>query len=122
MGVFGCVSRQSSIIARGVIGAAALLLTTLCNAELVIIDVRTPQEFSSSHVEGALNIPYENILQGVADHNIKKDDEVVLYCRSGRRAGVAMNALKDAGFEQLINTETETGTRFYLQGKAPTKL
>ena len=120
MGMFSCVNKQSAIIARGLAGAA-LLFSALSNAEMVIIDVRTPQEFASSHVDGALNIPYENIIQGAADHGIKRDDEVVLYCRSGRRAGVALNALKGAGFEQLINTETEAGTRFYLQGKTATK-
>ena len=69
------------------------------SAALYVLDVRTPEEFASGHVPGAVNIPYDQVASRVAE--IPKDKEVVLYCRSGRRAGLAAAELEKAGYEDL---------------------
>lgn len=70
----------------------------------VIIDVRTPQEFASGHIAGAINIPHERIGTGVANlKGISKTSPVLLYCRSGNRSGLAKNALESLGYSQVVN-------------------
>ncbi|UJF23175.1 rhodanese-like domain-containing protein [Shewanella sp. OMA3-2] len=71
--------------------------------QALVIDVRTAEEFAEGHVEGAINIPFENIVAGVAQLGLKKDDNIVLYCRSGRRSSIADDALTQAGFNHTAN-------------------
>lgn len=69
----------------------------------VIIDVRTPEEFTSGHYPGAINIPYDRIVEELSAKSIPRDTALVLYCRSGNRSGKALVTLKAAGFLQLQN-------------------
>jgi rhodanese-related sulfurtransferase len=69
------------------------------SAALYVLDVRTPEEFASGHVPGAVNIPYDQVASRLAE--VPKDKEVVLYCRSGRRAGLAAAELEKAGYQDL---------------------
>ncbi|WP_445774555.1 rhodanese-like domain-containing protein [Shewanella sp.] len=73
------------------------------NGNATLIDVRTAEEFTAGHIEGAINIPFEHIVAELAKLNIAKDTEVVLYCRSGRRSGIAQNALIEQGYTATFN-------------------
>ena len=64
-----------------------------------VLDVRTPEEFATGHVPGAVNIPYDQVASRLVE--IPKDKDVVLYCRSGRRAGIAAAELEKAGYKDL---------------------
>jgi len=66
---------------------------------LFLLDVRTPEEFASGHVPGAINVPYDQIASRLAQ--IPKDKDVVLYCRSGRRTGLAAEVLQANGYTKL---------------------
>lgn len=67
-----------------------------------IVDVRTPEEFAAGHVPGAVNIPHEQAAARVNDFRaLQKKGELVLYCKSGRRAGLAASALENAGLKGL---------------------
>jgi rhodanese-related sulfurtransferase len=70
---------------------------------LFVLDVRTPEEFATGHVPGAVNIPYDQVASHLTE--IPKDKEVVLYCRSGRRAGLAGEVLKASGYAKLAHLE-----------------
>ncbi|MBB1381699.1 rhodanese-like domain-containing protein, partial [Shewanella sp. SR41-2] len=70
---------------------------------VTLIDVRTAEEFAAGHIEGAINIPFENIVPELAKRNIAKDAEVVLYCRSGNRSGVAQQSLIKQGYSNTYN-------------------
>lgn len=74
--------------ARGRVARGALLL-----------DVRTPGEFSEGHVEGALNIPVQDLGNRIGE--IAKGREVVVYCRSGGRSAVAAQMLCGRGHAVL---------------------
>lgn len=64
----------------------------------LIIDVREPSEFISSHVDGAINIPPQDLLTGSKQlDGVPKDTEIILYCRTGSRSTVAMNILATQG-------------------------
>ena len=72
-------------------------------AKDIIIDVRTPAEFAADHIAGAINIDHEVIARDIAQAGVGKDDRVILYCRSGRRSGLAMNTLKAMGYSRAEN-------------------
>ncbi|HEX9107125.1 MAG TPA: rhodanese-like domain-containing protein, partial [Longimicrobiales bacterium] len=69
----------------------------------VYVDVRTPAEFAAGHVTGALNIPYDQMPQRWQELDSLRAKPVVLYCRSGHRAGIALEELKTHGFTSVVN-------------------
>lgn len=75
----------------------------------VIIDVREPEEYATSHVQGALNIPAADLMNGAKKlASVSKDTPIILYCRSGSRSNVAMHILKDLGYTNLTNGINES--------------
>ena len=68
-----------------------------------VLDVRSPEEYASGHVPGAVNIPYDQIAARMAE--VPKDKDVVLYCKSGRRAGIAAEVLAGQGYTRLQHLE-----------------
>ena len=69
--------------------------------EFIVIDVRTPEEFERGHIEDSSNVEWEMISSII--NEIKKDQKIYLYCRSGRRSQNATNTLIDLGYEDVIN-------------------
>ena len=69
----------------------------------LVVDVRTAEEFAKGHFPGAINIPHEDIIQGIRARNVDKDQTVLLYCRSGNRSGQAESSLQSAGFSRAKN-------------------
>jgi len=72
-----------------------------------VVDVRTPQEFASGHVPGAINIPFDEIGRRASEIG-PASTPVVLYCRTGRRSGIAADALQKAGFSKLYDFKSVT--------------
>ena len=72
----------------------------------IIVDVRTEAEWATGHLEGAVLIPYEKIGDGIVTVTTDKKSIIYLYCRTGRRTGIAYESLKKAGYENLINLGT----------------
>ena len=70
-----------------------------------VVDVRTPGEYAASHVPGAVNIPYDQIAARAAELGAP-GDPVLLYCRSGRRSGLAAAELRRVGFESVYDFRT----------------
>lgn len=66
---------------------------------MTIIDVREPYEYQVGHVDGALNIPLGDI-QSV---DLPKDEEIVVYCRSGARSAQAQQTLQSMGYTHVTN-------------------
>ncbi len=73
------------------------------SAESLLIDVRTPEEFDSGHLKNAINIPYEQISNEITKYATDKSHKVVLYCKSGRRASVALKTLNGLGYNNVKN-------------------
>jgi len=70
-----------------------------------IIDVREPDEYAESHVDGALNIPLGHFVSGIPEEleYLAKDQPIVVYCNSGNRAGKAAESLRRYGFTVVAN-------------------
>lgn len=75
------------------------------DSDLVVLDVRTPEEFAAGHVPGARNVSHDQIAARLAELSGLKDRQVVLYCRSGRRSALAGDVLQRAGFSKLLHLE-----------------
>lgn len=73
------------------------------------IDVRSAQEYAEGHMAQAVNIPHDRIGAEIADLTKDKTAEIVLYCRSGRRAELARQALAELGYVNLINAKDQSG-------------
>ena len=75
------------------------------NENFVILDVRTPQEYQSGHLENATNIDYSS--QNFKDEvgNLDKTETYLVYCRSGNRSREAAKIMKELGFEKIYNLE-----------------
>lgn len=70
----------------------------------VVVDVREPHEYSAGHIPGAYNIPKDTVLTN-ADLTALKDQQIpiMVYCRSGGRAGDVLDALAEDGFSYVMN-------------------
>jgi phage shock protein E len=69
----------------------------------LVVDVRSVGEFSGGHFNGALNIPVDEVQKRISEFGANKDREIILYCRSGGRAGSAKQMLEAAGFKKVTN-------------------
>ena len=64
----------------------------------IIVDVRTQEEYDTSHVKGAVNIPYDEIDENV---ELDKSKTILVYCKSGGRSSIAYNTLKELGYDVM---------------------
>lgn len=64
----------------------------------LVVDVRTPAEFLEGHIAGAINIAHDEIAARWPALNIPHDEEFIVYCGTGRRAGLAQEALETLGY------------------------
>ena len=69
----------------------------------VIIDTRSAMEFESGHIADAIVMPHDTIDQTIASVAPDKSTPIILYCRSGNRAGIAKGVLNDMGYENVVN-------------------
>ena len=73
--------------------------------ELVLLDVRTQAEYDSGHILNAINISHEQILEDPELLAEYKDSQMVVFCRSGGRAGKVIQLLESIGFEDIIDID-----------------
>ena len=69
----------------------------------MLIDVRSPLEYASGHVDGAINLPLDQFVQGYQGVAPDKSRQVVLYCQSGARSGQAVQFLAQQGYSRAVN-------------------
>ena len=72
------------------------------NPNLILLDVRTQEEFEQCHIPGAVCLPNEMIAADMP-FLFGKDAEILLYCRSGRRSADAAKKLRDMGFTNVFD-------------------
>ena len=93
----GAVATQAAPV-----GTAAQLAAAAGDSVLYL-DVRTPEEFRTGHVQGAVLLPHDQMEQRWQELAAWQDKPVVVYCRTGRRSGLAIDVLRAKGFTQLTN-------------------
>jgi rhodanese-related sulfurtransferase len=70
---------------------------------VITLDVRTPGEFMSGHIQSAQNIDFESGNFEKEISNLDKNGTYAVYCRSGNRSGQAVKVMHDAGFHNVYN-------------------
>lgn len=69
----------------------------------IIIDVRTSKEFSEGHLNGAYNIELSKLKRKINDLKLKKEDNILVCCRSGVRSKKAVIILEELGYINVYN-------------------
>ena len=73
--------------------------------ELVLLDVRTQSEYNDGHIKNAINISHDHILEKPELVSEFKDSQIVVFCRSGVRAGKVIQMLESLGFQDIIDID-----------------
>lgn len=102
--------RRSSLVSAGAarehLGHGAL-----------VIDVRSPDEFNSGHLPGAINLPLDEIGSRLPPRVPDKNQELMLHCLSGMRSGVARRQLRAMGYTRVFNLGSYHRARKIVSGK-----
>ena len=69
----------------------------------VLIDVRSPGEFSQGHIEGSANCPVGDIANRIAAICSDKSANIIVFCASGGRSSAARNVLISMGYAHVFN-------------------
>mgnify|MGYP000663118261 CR=1 FL=1 len=67
----------------------------------VLLDVRTKEEYEEGHIVGAINISHDILQQRLKQVSTNKQQAIIVYCRSGRRAAIAEELLRTNGFTNI---------------------
>ena len=92
-------------------GIVLLAISGCCSTEskismennAVLLDVRTPEEHKNGYLEGAVLLPLAELESKISSKVADKNTPIYIYCRSGRRAGTAVEKLKAMGYTDLHN-------------------
>ncbi len=73
------------------------------NEDVVIIDVRSKNEYNTGYIENAINIPVDSIQYKIENIVSDKNKKILLYCRSGARAQEAAKKLASLGYSNVYS-------------------
>jgi len=83
---------------------------------LILLDVRTQEEYDSGHIEGAILIPISELEDRLDE--LSKNKEVLVYCRTGNRSSTAVNVLRANGYTKIFHMKN--GITAWTQAGYPT--
>ena len=75
------------------------------NKNMLLLDIRTEEEFEEAHIENSINIPLQSLLYNIDELQDYNNKDIVIYCRSGHRSITACNLLSIEGFNKIYNLE-----------------
>ena len=73
--------------------------------DIELLDVRTKEEYDAGHIKNAKNINVQDSSFRSEIDKLDKTKTILVYCRSGKRSTAAVETLKEAGFNKIINLE-----------------
>jgi len=85
---------------------------------VIWIDVRTVEEYAGGHHMDALNLPYDTIADNIEAITVDKQADIRVYCRTGRRSGIAKEVLMGMGY---LNVKNEGGYEELIANKPQLK-
>ena len=86
------------------------------NSSLIIVDVRTREEYDSGHIEGAILIPVSELENHLDE--LSKEEELLIYCRTGNRSSNSVNILIANGYTKIFHLKD--GITAWIQAGYPT--
>ena len=75
------------------------------NPNFIILDVRTPGEYASGHIAGAMNLDYYSKSFRTTLNQLDKSKTYLIYCHTGRRSGLTLDLMRDLGFSEAYDIE-----------------
>ena len=75
------------------------------DASMIILDVRTPEEFAAGHITGAINIPYTHLPARLSELPDAGDKDIVIYCATGVRSERAAERMREQGYSRLLHLD-----------------
>lgn len=70
---------------------------------IILLDVRTPHEYSRGNIKGSVNIPLDSVREEVETRIPNKKETIGVYCLSGSRSVVAVNMMMKMGYKAVFN-------------------
>jgi rhodanese-related sulfurtransferase len=100
--IMGQMAFNSSPVKNVSADEAQLILK---NKDIVILDIRTPMEYNTSRIEGAINIDFyeSSFINNL--NNLDKNKRYFVYCRSGNRTGQSMRIFTSLGFKDIVHLQ-----------------
>ncbi len=105
----GCIGQEDTDLEAQIIEdvtleeAFTLIEDNRYDEGFIIIDVRTPEEYASGRIEKAINLDYYSETFADELDKLDKDKTYLIYCRSARRSGQALDMMAELGFEEVYN-------------------
>lgn len=84
--------------------AKSLITENQGNINFVILDIRTPEEFTEGHIDGAQNVDYYDSFDSEIT-KLDKNRAYLIYCRSGNRSNMAKDIFKQLGFKEIYELD-----------------
>ena len=72
---------------------------------LILLDVRTVREYQSGHIKDSINIPHNQLIQNIDVLDQYRNQPIVVFCRSGKRAQLVIDTLIQNKFNQIVDLE-----------------
>ena len=91
---------------------------TTAHPKLLVLDVRSPEEFKSGHLNGAVNVPVDELNQKIAQVAPDKDTPIAVHCQSGGRSARAKKALDSMGYSHVEDLGSLAHARQVVEGAA----
>ena len=85
--------------------------------DILVIDVRTPEEWNRGHLSSASLADWQDIANMIGTLAESYDQKIVLYCHSGNRSGKAKNILDGMGYSNVVNAGSLAEAQILLQDK-----
>ncbi len=101
--VSACANQDSTITELSEISVSEVKAKIDSAEQILLLDVRTGEEFDGSlgHIDGAILIPLQELMQRISELDDHKDKEIIVICHSGSRSGIATQLLRDKGYNAL---------------------
>lgn len=109
------------LLNRSVAGSTLLTVTEavmlMSRKQVVVVDVREPDDFKQGHLQGARNIPLSQLATRIAELEKFKDKPVLLVCERGNRTRAAVKVLREKQFSALH--QLKGGMQAWIEAKMP---
>ena len=92
---------KQSFMSISPIDGMAMIEKNKNNPNFIILDVRTPAEYASGHIAGAMNLDYYSKSFRTNLNQLDKGKTYLIYCHSGRRSGLTLTMMRDLGFSKV---------------------
>ena len=101
------------------VSASQALAALKADPDMVVVDVRTPAEFASGHLEGAINVDFKNPNFATEIAKLDTRKSYLIHCRSGGRSRGALKVMQSTGFEHV--THMDGGMLAWKKANLPLK-